>query len=324
MGQRFKEILKKYEQSNNKLSDCMHLKQQMNDLNVKNKELKKELQISSEKMTDLKHELRDIKQQKMRIDDSNDDLLINIKRQLEHCKNIISKKNEEICALKEKFQQTIEKEAVRRESVEAVFQSINKRNSRKNNKKDQQQLDVMQMYETERKKMQNELKFLRKEVRNLNQKLVEKHEYDAGDGDDSDSISIKAKKKGKKKKKVKPSANISFTRSSRDQSEDEESSDDDDDDSVVLDMKWKTRTKNEIKKQMNNLDDIERAKDLNRLESQKLREKLDEMYKEKEEIENNFIQSKQKCNKLSIELEKRPSYNEWTRLRTELNEMNKK
>ena len=159
--QRFKEILQKYEQSSDEISQSLHLKQQINDLNVKNRELKKELHISSEKMTDLKHELRQIKQQKMKIDDSNDDLLINIKRQLEHCKNIIASKNEEISGLKAKLQQNIEKEAVRRESVEAVFQSINKRNSRKNNKKDQQQLDVMQMYETERKKMQTELKFLR-------------------------------------------------------------------------------------------------------------------------------------------------------------------
>merc|ERR1712129_487008 len=63
-----------------------------------------EFQISNEKANDLKHELRELKQQKIKIEDSNDDLLINIKRQLEHCKNIIAKKNEEIVGLKEKKQ----------------------------------------------------------------------------------------------------------------------------------------------------------------------------------------------------------------------------
>merc|ERR1712204_135573 len=258
-----------------------------------------EFQISNEKANDLKHELRELKQQKIKIEDSNDDLLINIKRQLEHCKNIIAKKNEEIVGLKEKLQSTIEKEAVRRESVEATFQSINKRNARKNNKKDQQQLDVMQMFETERTKMQTELKFLRKEVRTLNQQLVEKQEYDENSSPDEKSKK-KKKSKRKKKKRVKPSANISFTRSSRQRSDDESDSssscpkDDEESDNVDLDLKWKTKAKNEIKKQMNNLDDMERAKKLNRLESQKLREKLDEIYKEKEEIENNFIEYKQK------------------------------
>merc|ERR1712129_654023 len=178
---------------------------------------------------------------------------------------------------KEKLQSTIEKEAVRRESVEATFQSINKRNARKNNKKDQQQLDVMQMFETERTKMQTELKFLRKEVRTLNQQLVERQEYDENSSPDKQRKK-KKKKKRKKKKRVKPSANISFTRSSRQRSDDESDSsssspeDDDESDNVDLDLKWKTKAKNEIKKQMNNLDDMERAKKLNRLESQKLRE----------------------------------------------------
>merc|ERR1712129_684305 len=268
--QRFEQILQKYEQCKGELSECPLLKQQINDLNVKNKQLKQEFQISNEKANDLKHELRELKQQKIKIEDSNDDLLINIKRQLEHCKNIIVKKNEEIVGLKEKLQSKIEKEAVRRESVEATFQSINKRNARKNNKKDQQQLDVMQMFETERTKMQTELKFLRKEVRTLNQQLVEKQEYDENSSPDKQSKK-KKKKKRKKKKRVKPSANISFTRSSRQRSDDESDSsssspeDDDESDNVDLDLKWKTKAKNEIKKQMNNLDDMERAKKLNRL-----------------------------------------------------------
>merc|ERR1712154_674723 len=145
------------------------------------------------KMNDLKRELRETQKQKKNVNETNDELLMNIKRQLEHCKNIITKKNDEISKIKEKLQQTIEKEAVRRESVEATFQSINKRNARKNNKKDQQQLDVMQMFEAERKKMQTELKFLRKEVRTLNQQLVEKNHY--AEDEESDSPQQQQSKK---------------------------------------------------------------------------------------------------------------------------------
>ena len=151
---RFKEILNKYD----KLKD---LKLKNNELKLKNNELKNQLKISSEKINDLKHEINEIKEENVNNDNNNNDILINIQRQLEHCKNIINKKNDEIMKLKQKLQETIEKDAVRRESVEAIFHSINKRNSRKNNKKDQQQLDIMQMYEDERKKMQNEIKFLR-------------------------------------------------------------------------------------------------------------------------------------------------------------------
>merc|ERR1712130_881053 len=192
---RFKEILSKYEQCKQQISDHKNLKKQINALNAKNKELQNQCHISSEKMNDLKRELRETQKQKKNVNETNDELLMNIKRQLEHCKNIITKKNDEISKIKEKLQQTIEKEAVRRESVEAIFKSINKRNSRKNNKKDQQQLDVMQMYEEQRKKMQNEIKFLRKEMRNLNQKLLAKNECD--DDEQTDSESLKPSKQNK-------------------------------------------------------------------------------------------------------------------------------
>merc|ERR1712130_689376 len=134
------------------------------------------------------------------------------------------------------------------------------------------------------------------------------------DDDQTDSESLKPSKQNK-------SSNICFTPSSKQQSEDES------DDDVVIDLKWKSNKKgkkNQLnKKKSNILDDIERAKDLNRLEAQKLRQKLDEIYREKEELQNNFIEIKQEKERLFLELEKRPSYNEWTRLRTELNKMNK-
>eukprot|EP01084_Bolivina_argentea_P045480 83731_1 len=74
---------------------------------------------------------------------------------------------------------------------------------------------------------------------------------------------------------------------------------------------------------MSDINDIGRIKDLNRLESQKLRQELDKMYKEKQLIENDLIENKKQLNIFCNELEKRPSYNEWTKLRQELNSMNK-
>lgn len=145
--QRFKEILSQFGEHK--------------DAVLQNKELKTQLHISSEKVSDLKQELLDMKQKAMQQDDTNDSMLINVKRQLEHCKGIVNQRNDEISRLKQKLQAAIEKEAIRRESAEAVFESINKRNARKNSKKDQQQMDLMAMYDEERKKMQNEIKFLR-------------------------------------------------------------------------------------------------------------------------------------------------------------------
>eukprot|EP01084_Bolivina_argentea_P281945 482510_1 len=297
---RLKEVLNQYGALKTQNEDVMNafdaLKTRTQDVNLQNEELKNQLHISSEKMNDLKQEMSAMQREKTARDDENDDMLMNVKRQLEHCKNIIEKKNEQITKIKHKLQTNIRQDTLRRESVEAIFSSINKRNARKNNKKDEQQMDVMAMYEEERKKMQNEIKFLRKELRTVNQKWI-------GDAKDE-------------KKTTKKSAwNVSFTASSK------EESDDDDDDGVVMDMKWKTR--NEIKKQIQNMDDIERANDLNRLETQKLREKLDQIYGENSTLENELSEAKRERKRLNVELSKRPSFNEWTRLRKELAAMNR-
>ena len=111
---RIKEILIKYQRLKNELSNNDDLNQEINDLHLKNKELKNQLTISSEKINDLKVEIKEMREENMNNDNNNNDLIINIKRQLEHCKNIINKKNDEIGKLKQKLQETIEKDAVRR------------------------------------------------------------------------------------------------------------------------------------------------------------------------------------------------------------------
>eukprot|EP00484_Ammonia_sp_Unknown_P027484 CAMPEP_0197031936 /NCGR_PEP_ID=MMETSP1384-20130603/10753_1 /TAXON_ID=29189 /ORGANISM="Ammonia sp." /LENGTH=949 /DNA_ID=CAMNT_0042461521 /DNA_START=56 /DNA_END=2905 /DNA_ORIENTATION=- len=317
---RFKEILKKYEAMQHETSE----------LKLKNQEFSSQIQMSSEKISDLKQEMKQLKQENINHDNYHEDVVINIKRQLEHCKNTINKKNEEISQLKQKLQQTIEKEAVRRESVEAIFESINKRNAKKNSKKDQQQLDLMAMYEEERKKMQNEIKFLRKETRILNKKLLQ-HNQDSNDAHDDEKQQRQSKKK--RKKSSSSSTNLSFTASSKPVSDNDEDEDDDDDahahqvdeddEDDIVGLKWKPN-KREISKQVESRSDIERAKELNRLEAQKLRQKLDSLGREKDELHANYVEMKEKNQSLLVELEKRPSYNEWTRLRNELNEMNKK
>lgn len=162
-------------------------------------------------------------------------------------------------------------------------------------------------------------------MRDLNQKLLQK----AADSDSDDDKENKRRRKSSKCRNRRPqhsSHNVSFTPSRRqsDDSNDDDPSDstDDDDDEVVVDLKWKT--KREIKKQIGNISDLERAKDLNRLESQKLREKLDKVYRQKEGLQSDLETVKDQNKDLQRELEKRPSYNEWTRLKQELNSMNKK
>ena len=142
-------------------------------------------------------------------------------------------------------------------------------------------------------------------MRNLNKKLLEKNEYE-------NDIKQDRNKQG----------NISFTPSSKPQSDNDDNDDDDDDDDVIIDLKWKKQ--NEIKKEKININDLERAKDLNRLETKKLREKLESVYKEKNELELDLEDKISKNKSLNLELEKRPSYSEWSRLRNELNIMNKK
>jgi len=307
---RFKEILRQF--------------QDHKGAALQNKELKTQLHISSEKVGDLKQEVAGLKQKVLEQDNSNDSMLINVKRQLEHCKGIVNQRNDEISRLKQKLQTAIEKEAVRRESAEAVFENIHKRNARKNSKKDQEQMDLMAMYDEERKKMQNEIKFLRKEMRTLNQKLLEK----STDDEDKENTSKRGRRSSRNRNKHRQSQsshNISFTPSRRqsddssDDAADRESSSGDDD--VVVDLKWKT--KREIKKQID-AEDLVRAKDLSRLEAQKLREKLDTMYRKREGLEADMERIRDQNATLQRELEKRPSYNEWTRLKQELNSMNKK
>ena len=70
------------------------------------------------------------------------------------------------------------------------------------------------------------------------------------------------------------------------------------------------------------MSDVERAKELSRVEAQRLREKLDALQREKGELEQAVSEGGLRASKLQTELEKRPSYAEWTRLRAELNAMN--
>jgi len=128
-------------------------------------------------------------------------------------------------------------------------------------------------------------------------------------------------------RKQKAKGNICFTPASRRHSSDDDDSDKSDASSSSSRRSAEAKSRRratEIPKHKASVSDLERAKELSRVEAQRLREKLDALQREKSELEIAVSESSARNTKLQTELEKRPSYNEWTRLRAELNSMNKK
>ena len=292
------------------LTEYKHLKNKSNDY-------EKQLMLLNDKLKDYKLEITQLKHISKTNENSNEMKYIHLQRQYAESQKILLSKDSEITKLKNKIEKFIENDNKRKENVNLIYQSLNltnksknKLNSNKNKSYNSQIMDIISVFDNQRKKLTQENKLLKQEMRKLRQSSQNHKHYNNNNHNNEYQLS----------------SNVSICQSNR-----ESDNEDDSNSNTNINTNNNKASRNVRKpftfgQNMHHIDGIsdgERTRNLHKIETRRLMDKIDLLETEVDNYKIKFEDATDENSRLRKDLETRPSQTEWIRLRKTLNKMNK-